>query len=50
MGMDGSVYDAQEGSRRQRREYPNHPDLNIRNIVREELYRATASNGNNYQY
>ena len=31
-------------------EYPNCPDLNIRNIVREELYRATASNGNNYQY
>ena len=31
-------------------EYPNYPDLNIRNIVREELYKATASNGNNYQY
>ena len=30
-------------------EYPTCPDLNIRNIVREELYRATASNGNNYQ-
>lgn len=31
-------------------EYPNYPDHNIRNIVREELYKATASNGNNYQY
>ena len=31
-------------------EFPNYPELNIRNIVREELYRVTASNGNNYQY